>query len=163
MSEAWTGATVEELETFTGELSSAQWSNPGCRVLLEQIREEIQTRKPALSEVVKVGDFFECSWGYDQTNVNFYEVVAVTRATVKVVPVASGLVDESLNITHVAPLAGTTRDYDSFLPVDKPSTKRPTIYRSNGVWTCSIRLESFANGYLWDCKPAYETASGWGH
>ncbi len=29
---------------------------------------------------IKVGDIFVESWGYDQTNVNFYKVVGVTRA-----------------------------------------------------------------------------------
>lgn len=40
------------------------------------------------------GDIFYTSWGYDQTNVEFYEVVAVTPASVKVQQVASKL-DES--------------------------------------------------------------------
>jgi len=30
---------------------------------------------------VKVGDVFRSSWGYDQTNIDYYEVIAVTGKT----------------------------------------------------------------------------------
>ena len=30
---------------------------------------------------VAVGDVFRCSWGYDQTNIDYYEVIAVTGKT----------------------------------------------------------------------------------
>lgn len=33
---------------------------------------------------VKVGDIFKSSWGYDQTNIDFYEVIAVTGKSVTV-------------------------------------------------------------------------------
>jgi len=36
----------------------------------------------------KVGDILYRTWGYDQTNVNFYEVVKTTKATVTVMEVA---------------------------------------------------------------------------
>ncbi len=31
------------------------------------------------NDVVKVGDFFHTSWGYDQTNVEMYQVVAISK------------------------------------------------------------------------------------
>ena len=33
---------------------------------------------------VKVGDVFKCSWGYDQTNIDYYEVTKVIGAMVEV-------------------------------------------------------------------------------
>lgn len=33
---------------------------------------------------VSVGDFFVCSWGYDQTNIDFYKVVALTPKGIKI-------------------------------------------------------------------------------
>jgi len=33
---------------------------------------------------VVVGDVFRCSWGYDQTNIDYYEVIAVTGKTATV-------------------------------------------------------------------------------
>ena len=37
---------------------------------------------------VKVGDVFRCSWGYDQTNIDYYEVVAVRGKLVDIRPIA---------------------------------------------------------------------------
>ena len=31
------------------------------------------------NDIVKVGDFFHTSWGYDQTNVEMYQVVAISK------------------------------------------------------------------------------------
>jgi len=41
-----------------------------------------------MSHPITVGTIFEDQWGYDQTNVDFYQVVAVTPATVMVRPIA---------------------------------------------------------------------------
>lgn len=35
-----------------------------------------------MGHTLKVGDILDASWGYDQTNVDFYEVVRVTPGTV---------------------------------------------------------------------------------
>lgn len=37
----------------------------------------------------KPNDIVECSWGYDQTNVDFYKVLKATPSTVKLIKVAS--------------------------------------------------------------------------
>ena len=46
----------------------------------------INTVKPVDSpkNTVKVGDLFYSSWGYEQTNISFYQVTGVGKATVKV-------------------------------------------------------------------------------
>ncbi|GAC1503641.1 MAG: hypothetical protein NVS1B10_08770 [Candidatus Saccharimonadales bacterium] len=31
------------------------------------------------NSTIKVNDILECSWGYEQTNVDFYEVIKVTK------------------------------------------------------------------------------------
>lgn len=36
---------------------------------------------------MKQGDIFVRSWGYDQTNVDFYEVVKVAAKTVTLIPI----------------------------------------------------------------------------
>jgi hypothetical protein len=45
-------------------------------VYTEVVRE---TEEETMSQTVKVGDVFYSSWGYDQTNVNFFAVVAVSK------------------------------------------------------------------------------------
>lgn len=54
------------------------------------------TVKPVEIEPVKVGDVFTCSWGYDQTNVDFYAVTKVSASgkTAEFIKVAASI-DES--------------------------------------------------------------------
>lgn len=47
---------------------------------------------------VCVGDIFVCSWGYDQTNVDFFQVVALAgESSVRVRQVVPEIVSESYN------------------------------------------------------------------
>jgi len=40
-------------------------------------RKERKAKAAEAMKLVKVGDVFSCSWGYDQTNVDFFQVVAL--------------------------------------------------------------------------------------
>ena len=40
-------------------------------------RKEAKERSAEAMKLVKVGDVFSCTWGYDQTNVDFFQVVAL--------------------------------------------------------------------------------------
>ncbi len=64
---------------------------------LEQVQVTEQTNK----KPVKVGDIFYSSWGYDQTNIDFYKVAAVKNQTVTL---------RKLNDirTYTGPMQGTT-------------------------------------------------------
>lgn len=48
-----------------------------------------RTEKAAWCHDVKVGDIFRCSWGYDQTNIDYYEVVAVHGKAVDVLEIGA--------------------------------------------------------------------------
>lgn len=63
---------------------------------------------------ISVGDHFVVSWGYDQTNVNFYEVVGVTPSgkSVRILPVGSVTAVDEGPYTHVEPCPGAFRDRD---------------------------------------------------
>jgi hypothetical protein len=43
----------------------------------------------------KVGDVWVCSWGYDQTNVDYYVLTRVTAASVWIVPIGQRMVEGS--------------------------------------------------------------------
>lgn len=60
---------------------------------------------------VEVGTFFVRSWGYDQTNVNFYRVMGLTPKGVKVQEWSSTTVDDNGPITHVVPGDGPRRHH----------------------------------------------------
>lgn len=121
---------------------------------LERKRENEQKRAEA-AKSVKVGDIYYSSWGYDQTNVDFYMVVGKTPKTVKVVkiPTAStNISDLKSGTTYVVPAEINVSDVNA----DDVMVKR--INKDGG-----FRVASYANAYKWNGQPQYETAMGWGH
>jgi hypothetical protein len=107
-----------------------------------------------------VGDILVCSWGYDQTNIDYYQVIKVTKASVRIGKIRSTL---------------TRGQYeDAAMPVrDAFVADHPTQPRYNGKMFrvrlgapgegYSVKIESYASAYLWDGKPRNQTASGYGH
>lgn len=94
-----------------------------------------------------VGSILSSSWGYDQTNVDFYEVVAVTGKQVIIREIEAKQVGRD----SVVPVPGKF--------VGAPMRKAPSIYQGK-PW---VKIKSYASAKLWDGKPAYETPSGEGH
>lgn len=109
---------------------------------------------------LEVGDYLYASWGYDQTNVNFYKVVGLVGKTmVEIVPVASAVESSSWGSDNVIP-TDHVKDYDVLLGSDYKDGKPARKVARDG----SVTLES---GYYyaskWDGTPKYETAAGFGH
>jgi len=67
-------------------------------------------RKAAHS--IKVGDILYASWGYDQTNINFFQVTAVTEKTVTFGEIAQKTVE---NHGHMSMAEDVTACKDTFL------------------------------------------------
>lgn len=130
---------------------------------------------------VKVGDFFYSSWGYDQTNIDFYKVVGLTPSgkSVKVQKWTSKVVQDNGPQTYVVPgenpvmvrvpKPGVTQEEywamsywdreEATMEVPaKVETKRLAKYK-----TPAFTVNSYSSAWIWDGKPKYETASGWGH
>lgn len=99
---------------------------------------------------LKLGDILYTSWGYDQTNVNFYQVVGLSgKQTVQLQEIASTTVEG----------AGGPTTYVSAVK-DRFITEKVTTHRAVND---RVRINSYASAYLWDGKPKYETGLGWGH
>lgn len=127
---------------------------------------------------IKVGDFFSSSWGYDQTNVDFYKVVGLTASgkSVRVQKWTNKVASSTGPQDYVVPgdspatyidWSGVTQDMDYWeqqaakvereVPV---VTKRlSTGYRGGAYFS----VNSYSSASLWDGKPEYQTGSGWGH
>lgn len=102
-------------------------------------------------ETLKVGDILVSSWGYDQTNVDYYQVVAVSpKGMVSIREIASEVAGDNYGPSgeSVVPVK------DKFVG-EVMKNKRPHHGR--------IRISSSQSAYKWDGKPNYRTASGWGH
>ncbi len=103
----------------------------------------------------QVGDILYTSWGYDQTNVDFYQVVAVStsKASVKLAAIHSTIVEQSRGCDYVAAVPGSFRN-------PNVPTAWHRVRQSDRGYAATIEDHS---AWLWDGKPKYETSSGWGH
>lgn len=111
---------------------------------------------------LKVGDYLECSWGYDQTNIDYYKVVALVGKTmVSILPVSSKLAESDNDVTSQNVVPGDEEresdvllgmNYGEVKPVNKKAVDGRVTIRSGYYWA-----------YKWDGSPSYETALGYGH
>ena len=86
---------------------------------------------------IKVGDIFVDSWGYDQTNIDFYKVTKKMNKSVKRGQCSVTVVPDP---DHV---------------IGEEMTKLP-----KDGW---IRTKSFSRACPWNGEPLEETACGYGH
>ena len=103
--------------------------------------------KAEFFESIKVGDIFVDSWGYDQTNIDFYLVTKKLKASIKIVKIGSKIVSTSIGTEMVVPVKDAV--------IGEERTKIP----QDGY----IKTSSYSLARPWDGKPMRETAAGWGH
>jgi hypothetical protein len=89
----------------------------------------------------KVGDILVSLWGYDQTNVDFYEVTAVTRSTVVIRRIAAERDYTGSMVGHARPLAG------EFLSDHAPLRRRTRPAHTQAGYGCAGQ-----EPYQW-CRP----------
>ena len=116
-------------------------------------RKGSRAKASAPAHGVKVGDVFTSSWGYDQTNVDFYKVVSLRGKTmVEVMKMGQAPVSYSTGSVKVE-AAGDVRG---------PSLRRKvSISAYDGK--PSIAISSYEYAYIWSGEPQSQTAPGWGH
>jgi len=100
-------------------------------------------------EKYKVGDILVSSWGYDQTNIDYYQVIEKTAKMVTIQKIAS----ESVEIHCGGAYESVMPTKDNF--IGKPFKKKIGAY--------GIRLTSYSRANLWDGRAMHETGLGWGH
>lgn len=156
--------------------------------LLEEISEEAQAER---SGVFKPGAVWYTSWGYDQTNVEFFEVVAETRGTVTLRRLRSEVEPTGTTSTRVYP--GISLDPDRFTtdwslmgnserwnPKTGQSEPNPVYVRDKargysekvcrkprrskrGYYSLYLRIDDVRTAWPYDGGGRYETALGFGH
>lgn len=124
---------------------------------------------------VKAGDIFVCSWGYDQTNVDFYKVISRTAKSVRVQPWEIAYEDK--NGPHDSVVAGggpvMENDWSDVTPeMDRWTAQQhvkqvpaPIVTRRLKVWgsTPHFTVNSYSSASLWDGSAQYQTGQGYGH
>jgi hypothetical protein len=88
---------------------------------------------------IKLGDILYSTWGYDQTNVSFFEVVKVTRSTVSIRELKASISENGF-------MSGVSVPCKNNYHSNEILVRR---VRSSG----SVRVWSFATAFLWDGDP----------
>jgi hypothetical protein len=99
---------------------------------------------------VEVGSIFHCSWGYDQTQADFYQVTRMTPKGVYVREIAAKKVEGSEGFMCQNVVAVK----DQFV-----ENKPETFHRLNlnTGYKPAFRISSFQTAFLWDGKPKYNS------
>lgn len=118
-------------------------------------QERIELRQKEKKEFItalKPGDILYTSWGYDQTNVDFYQVINVLgRCTVTIREIASELTEPEGSFMQGSrmPLK------DQFLK-DSPEMKKRVNALGSGFQDREyITMTSYSSAYPWDGKPKF--------
>ena len=96
----------------------------------------------------KVGDILVASWGYDQTNVNFFQVVWRSEKSVRVREIESRIKEEGFMCGSATPIK------DDFLDrrwMNLPPEGKLCRVGSDG-W---IRINDVVHAHKWDGTPHY--------
>jgi len=106
-------------------------------------------KKRSFVTTLKPGDIIAESWGYDQTNVNFYQVIEVNGKNMITIREIAATITESGNMSmsgRTVPLPG------EFLKDSVPMRKKVLPGLSNGEY---INIRSYSSGHLWDGSPMF--------
>ena len=102
------------------------------------------------ADKLKVGDVYSASWGYDQTNVDFYVITEILgRVTVMLQPLGYDIV--KTNDSGAEYVVPALRNHEGMA-----MKKRVNAYGG-------FSINSYIAASPWNGKAAYQTAAGWGH
>ena len=108
-----------------------------------------QAEKRKAPHTLQEGDILYSSWGYDQTNVDFYQVTRIISGrTIELRKIAKETTSAKPPANYVTAIKGAF--------IGDRFTKRA----SAGNY---VSLTSYAGASQWNGQPAYETSPGWGH
>jgi hypothetical protein len=116
--------------------------------------ESVQKRKDEKKNFqhgLKEGDILYSSWGYDQTNIDFYQVVSVIAKAVVIREISKKVVRSEQGADYVEAVPGRF--------IGAPLRKLP----QGSAGHLYIKINSHQSAYPWDGKAKYQTAMGWGH
>ena len=121
-----------------------------ARIAERKARRALQASEAA--KTIKVGDIFYSSWGYDQTNIDFYQVTKVSAKTAEIRPIAGSEVPGARY--EPGSSSQVTAAKDSFTG---PAEKH-LIQSYDGK--PYFHLTSYSSASAWDGNPK---SYSWGH
>jgi len=124
--------------------------NNSIAALMQWEDRKLERRKERKQpHTLNVGDIMYSSWGYDQTNIDFYQVTKIVGAnSVQIRPISERIERSEGHSDYVVAVK------DSFRGEAVTKRVQPGNY---------IRIASYAHASLWNGRALYQTAAGWGH
>jgi hypothetical protein len=114
---------------------------------LKEYKEKRKAERKAFNPDVKVGDIYRSSWGYEQTNIDFYQVIEVKgKSTVVLREIAHKMKEDSMYEHGMA---------CEVLPLENSFLNENTITKRVGKY--GITLNSYASASKWDGKAEYKS------
>ena len=131
---------------------------PSLKKMIRESVEVTEAKAPAAPKhSVKVGDIFYTSWGYDQTNTEFYIVTKVAGGSVVTVEIES---TEERQGGMPYDMHGKVVPHPSKKPVQGAVPKRSVVridYKGEPTIKVQDRMGSVHGAYPWDGKPKHVT------
>lgn len=113
----------------------------------------------------KIGDILSSSWGYDQTNRDYYQVVRVTPAKVALRKIKTEVVVYGDSSDEVRPVKDAFESAENACSYEIPYTSetgalRKVVYMRDGY---SCKVSDYAWAHLWNGGCEFQTSSMAGH
>jgi len=99
------------------------------------------------ADEIKIGDILVCSWGYEQTNIDFYQIIKLTDKTVTVRQIKSRILEQDSGF------GGTVEPIKDMFAGEP--FRRKIKSHSNNI---CIKITDFSSASLWDGKPEHFTS-----
>lgn len=94
---------------------------------------------------LKVGDILYSSWGYDQTNIDFYQVTAlIGEQMVELRQIAAEMLPHEPGYSDM-----------SGKVIAKPGVFKGEAFKKRVSGGNTVKIESYASAWPWDGKPKY--------
>jgi hypothetical protein len=114
----------------------------------------------------KIGDILSSSWGYDQTNVDFYQVIGVTKSSVRIRKITQKVAHYGEGSDSVVPVkdafvvAGPyVCSSDEPYVTEKGAVRKFVTHRDG--YCCKV--SDCARAYLWKGGAVHQTSANCGH
>ena len=104
---------------------------------------------PHVANKIELGAVLYSSWGYDQTNVDYYCVVEMTKSMCKLLPLCGEMVEALCSMSEMV-TATKTIDFSGELLRKKIQFSQ---YNEGGY----VTIASYASARLWDGKEKYQS------
>ena len=114
---------------------------------------KLLTAEMKASDHFKMGDIVINTWGFDQTNVEFYQVIEVLNKKIRVREVYQ-LTEKGSEYSH-GMACNVSADKDNFIEKEKPFLLSLKMDEKGECWICNP--ESFYYFHKWSGRPNYKS------